>query len=130
MAALTSLRVRPAVCLAALLSASPPAHARPAGAASTKAEVDLAREYVLTSCIIQRYPDTPLAREADIWASGLIENGKVAGSAYPRLADLARANAPAPLLSRPGVAMKLQGCLKLYNDPDLPRHILQILRVP
>lgn len=41
----------------------------------TTKDMAQARNYVLAACIIDRYSGTPIATEADAWASGLVENG-------------------------------------------------------
>ena len=37
-----------------------------------------ARTYAFAACVMERYADTPLAAEAGVWASGIIENGDLA----------------------------------------------------
>jgi hypothetical protein len=88
----------------------------------------LAREYVLAACIMDRYPNAEIAREAEVWAEGLVERGTVPAEAYGKLAELAHADAPAPLQSRSGVRMLLQSCVELYDSPALAKKIAKLVR--
>jgi hypothetical protein len=90
-------------------------------------EIALAREYVFAACLIRRYPNSEISKEADAWASGLVEHGRIRGEYYPKLAEIARNSAPAPLSSKLGMPMFLQSCLALYDSPTLPGMIRQIL---
>jgi hypothetical protein len=88
----------------------------------------LARDYVLAACIINRYPKSELAREAEVWAEGLVERGSVPAAIYPKLADIARADAPPALQSRSGVRMLMQSCVELYNSPALKKKLAKLVR--
>ena len=117
-----------AVCLISLLwSGEVVAQKAPPRTAGMAAEMALARDYVLAACLIRRYPNSDLATEADIWASGLIESGRLRAEQYSKLADIARNSAPAPLSSKPGRPMLFESCLKLYNSADLPARIRAVL---
>ena len=113
--------------VAAILASTISAAAAPQRGVAAESDVALARDYVLATCIIDRYPDTPIAREAGVMAAGLVEKGGIAGDAYPRLADYARRNAPPPEQSRSGVQMLLASCLALYNGRTVRQDISKIL---
>lgn len=93
---------------------------------SGTSDVALARDYVFAACIIDRYSGTPLAAEAEGWASGLIEAGKIPGEAYADLAEIAK-SAPEPLQSSSGTKMQLQSCTRLYHDPAVLKRIKAIV---
>ena len=57
-----------------------------------------ARTYAFAACVMERYADTPLAAEAGVWASGIIENGDLP---FERSAEIAALVKHAP---PPGVA--------------------------
>jgi hypothetical protein len=99
----------------------------PRAPAATK-ELEIAREYVFAACLMRRFPDSELAKEADAWASGLVENGNLPAEAYPKLAEIGRTKAPAPLMSSARVPLRFQSCLTLYNSPELPQLLRPILR--
>jgi hypothetical protein len=80
-------------------------------------EMAQARDYVLAACIIDRYPSTPLATEADAWAGGLVEAGSLPAKAYPALAKLAK-SAPPFRKTQNGTIMRLQGCVDFVNGSD------------
>lgn len=85
---------------------------------------NLARDYVLASCIIHAYPNTPLATEADIWAAGIVEQGGgLRYDDYPALAALVK-QAPAPLSSQQGVTMRMQNCVEFVRSA----HFTSLLR--
>ena len=86
------------------------------------AELALARDYVTAACIIDRYPSTPLAAEADRWANGLVERGNLPAQAYVELNLLAR-TAPPPLVSQDGTPMRLQGCIDFVNRPAFTQQL-------
>ncbi|MFL6626472.1 MAG: hypothetical protein ACJ8G1_08525 [Vitreoscilla sp.] len=102
----------------------------PAVAAPLRARLDpevaIARDYVLASCLIKRYPDTPVAADAQVWAGGLVEQGHIAADRYARLAQLAVTEPSA--VSRDGAPVPLLDCMTLYNDPKLPGRIARALR--
>ena len=83
--------------------------------------------YVLAACVIDRYPGTPLATEANVWAAGLVERGNLPAQAYPELAGLARTS-PVPGVSRDGIAMRLQSCVDFVNQRDFSSRLRQVLR--
>jgi len=114
-------RVAPGLALAAITlcaGAAPRPKADP--------EVAIARDYVLASCLIKRYPGSPVAADAQVWARGLIEQGHVAADSYARLARLADAEPVA--VSSDGAPVPLLDCMTLYNDPKLPGRIAQAIR--
>lgn len=87
---------------------------------------DQARDYVFAACIMLRYPDTPIAVEADAWAAGLIENGDLAADDYKALSVIAT-KAPEPPVTRNGIVMRLQSCANLANDTATARRIRRLL---
>ncbi len=99
---------------ASLLLAAPAiTFAQPAKA---NRELKLARDYVFAACLIERYPGEPLEKEAQTWAGGLIEAGRLPPAAYPVLMRLAK-RAPAASLEPNGVTLRIAGCLELIHDP-------------
>lgn len=86
-----------------------------------------ARNYVLAACIINRYPGTPLADEADAWASGLVEFGNFQAATYVALAKLAKA-APPPGMAQQGFVMKLQNCVDFSNSKKLASQMEKVLQ--
>ncbi|MDB4987363.1 MAG: type secretion system-associated immunity protein, partial [Myxococcaceae bacterium] len=102
------------------VDASPVRNAKPA-------EIEQAREYVLAACLADKYPESPLAAEAEVWAGGLVERGTLKGQVYPELAQLARTLAPAVQASQSGVPMLMKSCVALYNSPVLRRTIVRLL---
>ncbi len=111
-------------CAVALLTSS---QAMQATAATSRADLALARDYVLAACVMQRYADTPLAAEADAWAGGLVEQGHLPAEAYPALAQLAR-SAPAPGKTQGGVAMRLQSCVDFVHGPAFAAQLQRALK--
>ena len=96
------------------------------GAAGVPDAFTQARTYAFAACVMQRYPDTPLATEAGVWASGIIENGDLPFERYAEIAALA-ADAPPPGMSRAGIEMKLPGCLALVDSKDFARRVRRLL---
>jgi len=90
-------------------------------------ELGLARDYVLAACVMDRYPKTPLADEADAWASGLVERGGLSADAYAKLARLAH-DAPKAGVTRLGVEMRLQSCVDFVNSRKVREQLKSILR--
>lgn len=90
-------------------------------------ELSLARDYVFAACIMHRYPNTPLASEADAWAAALVEQGSLKAQDYPALAHWA-SSAPAPQTTSSGVPMRLQSCVEFVNAKDFPDQLRQTLR--
>jgi hypothetical protein len=88
----------------------------------------LARQYVLAACLIKRYPNSPIAQEAETWAGGLVEHGNVPAEIYPKLAEIAEKRALPPQQSKSGMPMILQSCLQLYDSPALRTEIGRLLR--
>lgn len=97
-----------------------------AGAPGVPDAFTQARTYAFAACVMQRYPDTPLAVEAGVWASGIIENGDLPFERYAEIAALA-AHAPPPGMSRAGIEMKLPGCLALVDSKDFARRVRRLL---
>ena len=122
----TTLRLRAALRLASLAFLFTPAVGA-AGAPGVPDAFTQARTYAFAACVMQRYPDTPLAVEAGVWASGIIENGDLPFERYAEIAALA-AHAPPPGMSRAGVEMKLPGCLALVDSKDCARRVRGVLR--
>jgi hypothetical protein len=89
-------------------------------------EAAIAKDYVLAACLIQNYPNSPIAEEAELWAEGLVQRGSIPAQTYSKLAELAK-NAREPQTSRTGKRMLLQSCIELYNDPKLAARILRLL---
>ncbi len=85
-------------------------------------ELELARNYVLAACIMDHYPGTPLANEADAWAAGLVEDGSLPIEAYPALARLAK-SAPQAKTTQKGVILRLQSCVDFVNNKGLSKRI-------
>lgn len=92
-------------------------------------ELALARNYVFAACVAHRYPNTPLASEADAWAAALVEQGSLRAEEYPALARWAR-NAPEPRTTRNGVAMRLQSCVDFVNARGFSSELQRLLRRP
>lgn len=90
-------------------------------------ELALARDYVFAACIIDRYPGTPLALEADAWAGGLVEYGNLGASAYPQLAQWAK-TAPKPSATRTGIEMRLQSCVDFVNSQGFIMRLRAIIK--
>jgi len=90
------------------------------------AELALARNYVLAACVMARYAGSPLADEADAWATGLVERGSLPGIAYPALAELAR-SAPEPARTRDGTPMRLQSCMDFVHARDFGLRVQRAL---
>lgn len=86
-----------------------------------------ARTYAFAACVMERYADTPLAAEAGVWASGIIENGDLPFERYAEIAALVK-HAPPPGVSRSGVEMKLQGCLTWVDSKAFARRVRETLR--
>lgn len=74
-----------------------------------------AKNYVLAACLINRYPNTPLASEAQAWAGGLVEFGNLPAAAYVTMAKLVQ-TAPPPGMAQQGLIMKLQNCVDFSNS--------------
>ena len=121
----TTWRLRAALRLASLAFLFTPAVGA-AGAPGVPDAFTQARTYAFAACVMQRYPDTPLAVEAGVWASGIIENGDLPFERYAEIAALA-AHAPPPGMSRAGVEMKLPGCLALVDSKDFARRVRRLL---
>ena len=85
-----------------------------------------AKNYVLAACLINRYPNTPLANEAEVWAGGLVELGSLSAEAYPALAKLAK-TAPEPGVAQQGQVMKLQNCVDFSNSKTVLAQLKKIL---
>ncbi|MEN9866620.1 MAG: hypothetical protein RL748_2210 [Pseudomonadota bacterium] len=98
-----------------------------ANAKPTPNALEQARNYVLAACIINRYPGTPLADEADAWASGLVEFGNFQAATYVTLAKLAK-SAPPPGMAQQGFAMKLQNCVDFSNSKKLTIQLGKVLQ--
>lgn len=81
----------------------------------SRQEFAIARNYVFAACVINRYKGSPLADEADAWASGLVEQGNLPAEMYSKLANLAQ-SAPMPEITRNGVSMKLQSCVEFIDS--------------
>jgi hypothetical protein len=107
-----------AVFLATEAAAAPKLDAR---------ELALARDYVFAACIMDRYPNTPLASEADAWGAALVERGSLQAEQYPLLARWAR-NAPEPRITRSGMEMRLQSCVDFVNARGFSNQLEQVLR--
>jgi hypothetical protein len=113
-------------CAGLALAASTLAGVAAPGRAKPNPEVAIARDYVLASCLIKRYPGTPVAADAQVWAGGLIEQGHIDADSYARLAQLAVTEPAA--VSRDGARVPLLDCMTLYNDPKLPGRIAKAIR--
>ncbi len=122
--------VRAALAVAVMFMAVAPWVRAQTGSGATGPDSDLAlaRDYVLAACLIQKYPGTALAEEAEVWAEGLVEHGNIDAGIYPDLAEIARNDAPQPLVSRSGKTMLLQSCIQLYNSADLRDKISRLLK--
>ncbi|MFD0935545.1 hypothetical protein ACFQ12_10185 [Methylobacterium trifolii] len=68
-----------------------------------------------------------MAREADAWAAGLVENGHIPGAVYKDLAEIGRTRAPVPLTSTSGVPLRFASCFALHDDPKVLASIRQLL---
>ena len=90
-------------------------------------DLALARDYVLAACVMDRYAGTPLAAEANAWATGLVERGNLLAEAYPALAGLARVS-PTPGVSSDGIAMRLQSCVDFVNRRDFSSRLRKVLQ--
>jgi hypothetical protein len=90
-------------------------------------DLALARDYVFAACVIERYPNTPLATEADAWATGLVEQGGLAPDAYSALARFAH-TAPESSITRNGMVMRLQSCIDFINAQGFSVHLQSVLR--
>jgi hypothetical protein len=88
----------------------------------------LAQDYVFAACLIKNYPGSPIAEEAEVWAGGLVEQGKVPADAYSKLAEIARNDSPEPTQSKSGKQMLMKSCLALYKNPAVRTKIRQLLR--
>lgn len=100
--------------------------AAPAARARPDPEIAIARDYVLASCLIKRYPGTPVAADAQTWAAGLVEQGHIPADSYARLARLA--DVPPQAVSSAGAPVPVLDCVTLYNSPKLPRLIAKAIR--
>jgi hypothetical protein len=85
-----------------------------------------AKNYVLAACLINRYPNTPLANEAEAWAGGLVEFGNFPAAAYVAMAKLVQ-TAPPPGLAQQGLVMKLQNCVDFSNSKTVMVQLEKIL---
>jgi len=90
------------------------------------AEVAIARDYVLASCLIKRYPGSSVANDAEAWAAALIQRGHISADSYARLAHLA--DTPPVALSSDGAPISLMDCMALYNSAGLPARIVGVIR--
>lgn len=90
-------------------------------------DLALAHDYVFAACVIDRYPGTQLASEAEAWAGGLVERGHIAAEAYPALMQWAH-TAPEPGTTRNGLAMRLQSCLDFVNARGFDDRLKSLLR--
>lgn len=96
----------------------------PADAGS--APLQMASDYVLAACLIQKYAGSTLAEEAEVWAQGLVEQGNLPADAYPKLTGLVSL-APEPEPSSTGKSMLMRSCVQLYNSPDAKAQIRKIV---
>lgn len=87
-----------------------------ANRATPTREFNLARDYVLAACLIERYRGEPLDAEAQMWASGLVEAGSLSIDAYSALAKLAK-KAPPPSIEPNGVKVYIKGCMDFIHAP-------------
>lgn len=101
-------------------------HATAAPKTSNK-ELVLAKQYVLAACIVDRYPGTPLANEADAWAAALVEDGNLPAAAYLTLTKLAK-TAPTPQATQNGVVLRLENCVNFVEQSDVVSKIKQAMR--
>lgn len=111
-----------AACAAASLSGCK----QPSADDGTSASLQMASDYVMAACLIQRYAGSPLAEEAEVWAAGLIEQGDLPVEAYARLAELVKL-APEPGESSNGTVMRMSSCMSLYNSPELKSRVRDIV---
>ena len=100
-----------------------------APAASGSGQLQMASDYVFAACLIEKYADSPLAEEAEVWAQGLVEHGDLAAEAYPRLASLVKL-APEPGTSSSGKLMLMSSCIALYSDSSTNAEVRKIVHGP
>ncbi|MDD1620537.1 MAG: hypothetical protein LUQ11_03570 [Methylococcaceae bacterium] len=98
-----------------------------AGPKTSQRDIALARNYVFAACVINRYQGSPLADEADAWASGLVEQGNLPAGMYSKLANLAK-SAPMPEITRNGISMKLQSCVEFVDSSKFETQLKKLLR--
>lgn len=105
----------------------------PAKPVKSDRELELARDYVFAACLIERYRGEPLEKEAQTWASGLVEAGHLPPAAYPALMQLAK-RAPSASLEPNGVTIRIAGCQELIHAPGfnslLRKSLAPFLRQP
>lgn len=91
-------------------------------------ERQLARDFVLATCLAQKYQGSPIGREAEIWTGGLVEHGSVPADVYVKLTEFVKQNAPEPQESKAGVTMLLESCIRLYNSKATRDRVRALVR--
>ena len=96
---------------------------------SNQAALELARQYLMAACIISKYPDTSLAREANGWAGVIIENGSLSIEQYGAIAKMAKEHATPSPVNKDGSVMNLQACHELSRSAGISRKLRKVVVV-
>ncbi|MFZ5527769.1 MAG: hypothetical protein ACOZE7_14035 [Pseudomonadota bacterium] len=91
------------------------------------ADIHHAQQYVMASCILDRYPGQPLSREAEGWAGGVLENSSFSMAQYQKLADIGKNKAKASI-NKDGQTINIQACFLLATSTETRDLLLKVLR--
>ena len=80
-----------------------------------RSKIAEATNYVFVACLANKYTDSSIVDEIDVWAGGLIENGTLKADTYSKLNDIAR-QVPQKRMYQNGVEAKLQTCFDYAKD--------------
>lgn len=90
-------------------------------------DIHHAQQYVMASCILDRYPGQPISREAQGWASGVLENSSLSIEQLQKLADIGKNRAKASI-NKDGQAIHIQDCFVLATSTETRSLLLKVLR--
>lgn len=100
----------------------------PASAAEVvNSKLNNAKAYTFAACIMYNYRGTPLADEADVWASVEMERGSLFIGNYADLADLVR-SVTTPERTQSGISLPLKRCYEFVNSNEILDKIKKITK--
>lgn len=78
-------------------------------------------KYTVAQCLAKAYPETPVARDAQVALGGYLEHGALDESAYSAATDLATQTVSTKYENLTGEQLHVAKCLDLLGSPALER---------
>ena len=101
-----------------------------AGKASVYSPPQQLRNYALSVCLANAFPNSPEGKDAAAAAAGYLELGTGPLDAYGAIVQLAREFLARPYAGQANVSFQTMKCIDLYNSPDLTRLVRKYTTKP